>query len=250
MEEFDATSGVVAVLQARMYSRRVPGKPLRPLGDATVLEQVIRRMRATRFGARLVVATSDDPSDTPIRELCAMQNIACFAGSRKDVLDRIISAARAFDATLVVRCTLNNVLLDPRMFDACPIYALRSDMDYVLVNRLPEGVTVDAMPIRTLHRIADMTTDARHREAVVSFVHANPDFFERARLPAPPRLARPDIRLALETEDDYRFLKRLYADVVPRANGLINLEDAIAYSDTVRPTVTIYPLSEALRRAA
>ncbi len=234
MEETFDTSGVITVLQARMSSRRLPGKPLLPLGEATVLEQVIRRIRAARFGARLVVATSDHPTDIPIRELCAAQDLPCFAGSLDDVLDRVVCAARMFDATVVVRCTLNNVLLEPRLFDACPIYALSSGMDYILVNRLPQGVTVDAMPMRTLTRVAEAMHDVPHREEIAEFVQANPEHFERALLPSPPRFARPDLRFALETEVDYRALFRLYTEVAPRANGLIQLEDAIAYCDAPR----------------
>ncbi|HZP81038.1 MAG TPA: hypothetical protein VFB21_05340 [Chthonomonadaceae bacterium] len=229
MEETLTETGIVAVVLARMRSRRLPGKPLLPLGEAPVLEQVTRRVRASRFGKNLVVATSNEPSDAPLRDFCAARDLYCFAGSADNVLERMIQAARMFEANLVIRCTLNNVLLDPQMLEACVVYARRSGMDYVTVGRLPVGAAVEAMPLRTLNRLAAYPFDAPIQDFRAALC-AHAEAFDPAVLPSPPRLCRPDLSLALETEADYRFLSRLYAEVPARANGLIHLEDAIAYA--------------------
>lgn len=229
MEETLAETGIVAVVLARMRSRRLPGKPLLPLGDAPVLEQVTRRVRASRFGKNLVVATSNDPSDAPIRDYCAARDLYCLAGSAENVLERTIQAARMFEANLVIRCTLNNALLDPQMLEACVVYARQAGMDYVTVGRLPVGAAVEAIPLRTLNRLAAYPFDAPIKD-FRALLCAHAEEFEPALLPSPPRLCRPNLRLALETEEDYRFLSRLYAEVPARADGLIHLEDAIAYA--------------------
>ncbi|HZO90978.1 MAG TPA: hypothetical protein VFB38_21820 [Chthonomonadaceae bacterium] len=230
MEEIMHATGIVAIVPARMQSYRLPGKPLLRLGKTTALEQVLRRVRAAQFGANVAVATSEHPSDRPIRELCADIGVPCFTGSPDDVFERVLHAARMVEAQIVAHCTLNNVLLDPKMLDACVRYALDSGMDYVTVSRLPLGTATAAMPLRTLRRAAGLAAESREREQIHAFLSARRDLFEVAQLPPPPRLTCPDLRLALETEEDYRFLSRLYAEVRPRKDGLIHLEDAIAYA--------------------
>lgn len=231
MDEILDDSGVVTVLQAHMRSRCLPGLPLLALGDSTVLGQIIQRIRSARFGQKLVVVTSHDADDAPLRDWCAEQGVVCFSGDPDDALDRILRAAEAHNARIVIRCLDSQPLLDPKMLDASARYAIDSGMDYVIVARLPEGVAAEAIPLRTLQRTYEMTNDAQHREAVTSFASSHLEYFERAFLPPPMRLARQDVRLALETEEDYHFLSHLYAEVSPADNGLIRVEDAIAFAD-------------------
>ena len=70
-----------------------------------------------------------------------------------------------------------------------------------------------------------LTDEPLYREQVTTYTTLRPDLFERAHLPPPPRLSRPDLRLALETEQDYWFLKRLYEEVAPDAEGILRVED-------------------------
>lgn len=231
MEENRDMSRVVTIVQARMSSRQLPGKPMLPLGDSTVLEQVVRRIQAAQFGGNFLVITSNEESDRPIRELCQARRFPCYAGNHPDELERLLGAARLSRAEIVVRCLVNSPLLDPKMLDACARYALDSGMDYITVARLPQGVTSEAIPLHTLLRTAEMTNDPRHREEITTFAAANLDLFDRAYLPPPMRLARKDVRLLLETEEDYAALSRLYKLVPPRSNGLLSVEDCIAAMD-------------------
>lgn len=231
MEDIQEETGVLTIVQARMNSKRLPGKTLLPLGNATVLEQTIHRIRAARFGQHFLVATSDDPADQPIRDLCASRGFPYFAGSQHDVLDRILRAAQSRNAQIIARCFACNPLLDPKMLDACARYALDSGMDYITVARLPVGVTSEAIPFRALLRTAEMTDDPSDREGVTTFALNHLELFERAFLPPPLRLARQDVRLTLETEEDYQRLLSIYNAVAPSVGGLIRVEDAIAYLD-------------------
>jgi spore coat polysaccharide biosynthesis protein SpsF (cytidylyltransferase family) len=148
------------------------------------------------------------------------------------MLANVLIAARSQEARTVIRVLDNQPLLDPRMLDACARYALDSGMDYVRVARLPGGVSAEAMLVRTLERSASLTQDAGDRANVTSFALSHPEMFERAFLPPPQRLARPDLNLALNSEADYALLGRLFREVPACMNGLIRLEDAIAWTDT------------------
>ncbi len=249
MIDLNGMQGVVTVIQARLNSSRLPGKILLPLGDATVLEHVIRRIRVGLNGP-IVLALPQGESNSALHEICRQHNIPCVMGSSADVLDRVLSAARQYEAKIVVRCQASNPLLDPKMLWASARYALDSNMDLVTVARLPMGVATEAMPIQTLERIARLTQKAEYREQVTTFTSARPDLFERAHLPPPPRLSRPDLRMTLETEADYWFLKRLYEEVTPDANGLLRVEDCIAHIDTDADLRHHSPDSFAVVRAA
>lgn len=231
MEETREPSRVVTIIQARMNSSRLPNKPLLPLGNATVLEQVVRRVRAARYGAGFLIALSDDPADRLLHDFCTQRGFPCFVGSPDNVLHRVIHAARSVQAEFVVLCPVSRPLLDPRMLDACGRYALESGMDYITVARLPEGVTSEAIPLRTLERTAELTTNLLHLEHPASFASSHPELFDRAFLPPPMRLARQNIRFTLENEVDYHALARIYAEVPPRQNGLIGIEEAIRFMD-------------------
>lgn len=231
MNDKSVMPGVVTVIQARLNSCRLPGKVLLPLGKATVLEQVIRRVQAAKLNGPIVMALPAGEFNHYLRGICREYDIPCVTGSASDVLDRVLGAAREYKAQYVVRCQANNPLLDPKMLWASARYAVDSNMDLVTVARLPIGVATEAVPMRTLERIASLTQRPDYREEVTTYTSARPDLFERAHLPPPPRLSRPDLRMTLETEDDYWFLKRLYAEVAPDANGLLRVDDCIAYID-------------------
>jgi spore coat polysaccharide biosynthesis protein SpsF len=223
--------GVITVIQARTNARRLPGKVMLPLGGITVLEQVIRRAQASGLNGPIVVAVPDGEEDQGLRNLCNEFDIPYFVGSETDVLERILNTAHAYEARIVVRCQASHPLLDPKMLWASARYAYDSGMDYVTVARLPEGVACEAVPVRTLEMIAKLTNEPMFREQVTTYTSLRPDLFERAHLPPPPRLSRPDLHLALETEQDYWFLKRLYEEITPDANGILHLDDVIAAID-------------------
>ena len=132
---------VVAVVQARMTSRRLPGKVLTPLAGSPVLGLVVGRLRrATRID-EVVVATSTDPSDDPVAAWCAQPGIRCHRGSLDDVLDRFLGAARASGATHVVRITADCPLIDPDLVDRVIAQALAEDLDYCgLAGEFPDGL--------------------------------------------------------------------------------------------------------------
>lgn len=231
MEEMQDLSGVLTVVQARTNAYRLPGKVMLPLGDTTVLEHVIRRAQASGVNGPVVVALPEGNEDRALRNLCRELDVPHVAGSEEDVLARILSAVQEYEARIVVRCQASHPLLDPKMLWASARYAYDSGMDYVTVARLPIGAASEALPVRTLERIAQCTDAPRYREEVTTFTSTRPDLFERAHLPPPPRLSRPDLRLCLEDEDDYWFLKRLYEEITPGENGLLDLADVIAHID-------------------
>ena len=108
---------VIAIIQARMSSTRLPGKVLLPLANKPVLAHVVDRLSYSRLIEKIVVATSIDSSDDPIADFCYQQNWLCYRGSLEDVLDRYYQTATQFDASAVVRITADCPVIDPVVVD-------------------------------------------------------------------------------------------------------------------------------------
>src|SRR5215218_1621886 len=114
-----ARAKIVAVLQARFTSSRLPGKVLQPILGTPMLFRQIERIRRAGELDGLVVATSTDPSDDPLAEQCRAHGVEVSRGSLDDVLSRIIDAAGPHQPDAVVRLTGDCPLTDWTVIDAC-----------------------------------------------------------------------------------------------------------------------------------
>ena len=115
--ETELSHPVTAIIQARMSSSRLPGKVLRPIAGAPMLQWVVERTRRAATLDQVVVATTNDPSDDPLAEYCQQQAIPFYRGNLYVVLDRYYQAARYFNAAAVVRITADCPLIDPQVVD-------------------------------------------------------------------------------------------------------------------------------------
>src|ERR1700685_1207322 len=96
---------VVAIIQARMGSTRLPGKVLKDLAGQTVLARVVNRTRRATLLDEVVIATTLEPADDVIVDECVRVQVPCFRGDETDVLDRYYRAAQKFSADAIVRIT-------------------------------------------------------------------------------------------------------------------------------------------------
>jgi spore coat polysaccharide biosynthesis protein SpsF len=161
---------VVAVIQARMGSTRLPGKVLMDIAGAPMLSRVVDRARAARRVTEVRVACSDQPADDPIAAWCAVVGVAVTRGPEADVLTRYRIAAAAAAAEVVVRLTADCPLLDPATIDNV-IGALGDGdpADYaanVLERSYPRGLDVEAFSIEALLRMDRLGQSAAAREHV------------------------------------------------------------------------------------
>ncbi len=108
---------VIAIIQARMSSSRLPGKVLMDIGGKPMLARVIDRSSRAKWVDQVVVATTTEAEDTPIVSFCRQADIPCYRGSHFDVLDRYYQAAKRFQADVIVRITADCPLIDPQLID-------------------------------------------------------------------------------------------------------------------------------------
>jgi spore coat polysaccharide biosynthesis protein SpsF (cytidylyltransferase family) len=204
---------VVAIVQARMTSTRLPGKVLVDLAGAPMLERVVQRAADASLVDGVVVACSDRPADDPIAAWCARAGVTAFRASESDVLGRFVGAATAAGADLVVRLTADCPFLDPAVIDLV-VGALIADpqLDYaanVLERSFPRGLDVEAFTRDALGRMDRLGRSPASREHVTIGPRLeHPEAFRCRSIRAEHDDS--DLRWTVDTPVDLEFARAAY----------------------------------------
>lgn len=171
---------VLAILQARMSSTRLPNKVTKPIMGQPMILRQIERIRRSKKIDRLILATSTNKSDDVLADLCVQNNIECFRGSLDDVLDRFYQGARQTDPDHVVRLTGDCPLTDPALIDDIIGFHIDGGFDYTsnaLEPSFPDGLDVEVMTIGCLKQAWAEASLPSQREHVSLFIYQKPERF-------------------------------------------------------------------------
>ncbi len=227
-------SSTICFIQARMGSKRLPGKVMKPLAAGRpVLWHVVGRVRRARKADAAVVATSILPEDDRIAEFCEKEKIPVFRGDEQDVLSRFTDAARAYDAGIVVRITADCPLVDSGVIDALIAQFSDGNFDYLSnahpVRVHPQGFDVELCLLGALERAYREATDAYDREHVMPFFYRNPNLFRiGACLLKGAGQSALKYNLSIDTEEDFKRIQAIYAGLY-RQNNCFTLEDVLHF---------------------
>lgn len=207
---------IVAIVQGRMTSKRLPGKILLDLGGQPMLARVLQRVRRSRLIDQLVMATTVDSSDDPVAEFCRQRGYACFRGNLFDVLDRYYQAARHFNVDVVVRITADCPVIDPLEIDRTVQAFLDADVDFA-ANRLPPpfkrttpiGTDTEVVKFAALERAWKEASEKYEREHVMPYFYDQPGRFKTLVLDHEPDLGH--LRWTVDTPEDLEVLRQIYA---------------------------------------
>jgi len=220
---------IVAVIQARMGSTRLPGKVLRPIAGEPLLWHIVHRLKKSRLIEEIAVATSTNPLDDAIAEFCKAQNIRVVRGPENDVLARFARAAELLDADIIVRVSSDAPFIDADFIDHLLTAMIDQGGDYVLLEdgAITAHEGVDPLTRRALDKLMmDAAGDPVAREHVTGYFKLHPDFVKIARAPAYPRLASACGRLTVDTPDDLAFVEAVHARMAANA-GEASLGDLL-----------------------
>lgn len=202
---------MVAIVQARMTSTRLPGKVLEPIAGRPALELQLERLTGAAQPAEVVVATSDDASDDSIEELASRRGLRAIRGPLADVLERYRLAAEHTEADAVVRLTGDCPLIDPALVDDCVERWRGSEADYVAnviePRTFPVGMDTEVLSAAALRVAAQEAGDPYDREHVTPFVRSRPERFPQIAIRHEPSLA--NVRVTLDTAEDLAYLRAL-----------------------------------------
>lgn len=174
---------VVALVQARMTSTRLPGKVMLNLAGRPMLQWVFDRLAQCRTLDEVCLATTDQPNEDVLAEYAARRGWPCFRGSLEDVLDRYYHAAAARRADVVVRVTSDCPLIDPATVDAvvAAFLARQPDVDYasnIIPQRtFPRGLDVEVFRRAALETAWREDANPAWREHVTTYIIRHPEQF-------------------------------------------------------------------------
>jgi spore coat polysaccharide biosynthesis protein SpsF len=224
---------VIAIIQGRMTSSRLPGKILADIAGQPMLQRVFIRTSRAGTVTETIFATTTDASDDPVAEYCKFSGIPFTRGSLYDVLDRYYQAAKQAKADVVVRITADCPVIDPALIDDVvnTVTGEQSSVDFA-ANRLPPpwnrtypiGLDTEVCTFAALERAWKEAKEPQHRE------HVMPYFYEGVKLITDNRLLQTgpsprgfniallhhttdfgDYRWTVDTPEDLEFMRQIYS---------------------------------------
>ena len=202
---------VVAIIQARMRSTRLPGKVLKDLGGRTVLAKVISRVRCATLVNSVVVATTKKNVDDPIVHQCERLEVDVFRGDEDDVLDRYYHAAQLKQATAIVRITADCPLIDPEIMDKTIRAFMNDQPDYAsntLERTYPRGLDIEVATFAALEQAWRDARESYQRVHVTPYLYQNPQLFKLLSVKGEEDYSR--YRWTLDTTEDLEFLRAVF----------------------------------------
>lgn len=208
---------ILAILQARVSSSRLPGKVLLPLLGQPMLARQLERVRRATLIDQLVVATSADSADDPLALLCEQAGTACYRGQLDDVLDRFYQAALPYRPDYVVRLTGDCPLADPALIDRVIGSCLDSGCDYlsntIAPATFPDGLDVEVMRFSALELAWREAQLGSQREHVTPFIYQHPERFRIEQFSNPVDLSA--LRWTVDEPADFELVRIIYEALYP-----------------------------------
>ena len=216
------------IIQARSNSSRLPGKMLMPFcGNQTILDIIINSLISVFDPGDVVLATTNNTSDDALVEIAQKMNVKVFRGDEQDVLKRFIDSADKFTADVIVRVCADNPFLQAESIRGLLNHFDASKMDYLsfkMKDNTPVikshlGMYAEIVSISALKKVAQLTTDKTYREHVTNYIYSNPDIFKVEFLSLPYEIGRRnDVRLTIDTKEDFLLGQEIYSEIVPRTD--------------------------------
>lgn len=206
---------VVAVVQARMGASRLPNKMMLWLHGLPVIEWIYRRVSQSRCIDKVVFALPETLADNVLADYLTRLGATVFRGSEEDVLGRMVAAARAYGAGTVVRVCADNPFVSGSEIDRLIDFFATDAYDYAYNhipsnNRYPDGLGAEIASMQVMEMLQREAVGTAQREHVFNHLWDNPGKFSVGTCdPLEEALAHPELKLDLDTADDYAALLRL-----------------------------------------
>lgn len=233
---------IVAVIQGRLGSTRLPGKVLMPLGGQPMIAQIVRRLKTASELDEVIIATADNAANRPLVDFAREAGLPVFAGEEEDLTDRFLKAGQEYGADALLRVTADCPFADPALADqlAAAYKQQAGEIDFLANNRpasYPHGLDMEIISMTALERLWREETDPFKREwFTLNFcdLEGNAQNSYRCRnLPAPGPL--PHLRLTIDYAEDMEMARRVFAEL-DTPDTIFGLDDILELIDA-RPEI-------------
>ena len=203
-----------AIVQARMGSKRLPGKSLAKVyKNFSLLEMVLLRVLESKKLDLVILATSEEENCKPLELISSRYDIATVRGSEKDVLSRFVIAIERFKPDVVIRICADNPLIDPEEISKLVVFFEENNFDYAANNTpecgLPDGLGCEIVKANLLMSIAQRIHGQIYREHVTNYITDHQCDFNIGWLRSKQELWHPDLRLDIDYPEDLEKIRAL-----------------------------------------
>ena len=209
---------IVAIVQARMGSTRLPNKVMKPIGGTPMIELLLTRLVRAKEVDQVIVATSVDERNLPLVEHVRKLSYACEQGSENDVLDRYVQAAKKYQADVVVRITGDCPLVDPNLVDEAIRQFKTNNVDYFCNTNpptYPDGLDIEVFTFKALEQASQETADPFDREHVTPYLRKPGKFKTAAMLHSEDLSA---LRWTVDEPADFVVIEKVFQHFHPRTD--------------------------------
>jgi len=218
---------VLAIIQARYNSKRLPGKVAKQINNKTILEFLIKRLSKSKYITKIVVACSKDKNDKVLINICKKLGIDYFAGSENDVLDRFYKTAIKFKSKHIVRITGDCPLIDSEIVDNVIINFFTKNVDYATNANpptFPDGLDVEIFKFSALKESYLKAKTIFEREHVTPYIINNKKF-KKFNLKNTKDYSF--LRLTLDEKEDFILIEKIIKNF--KKNIYFNLKNILHF---------------------
>ena len=206
---------IIALVQARLGSIRLPEKVLRQIQNKPLIELLLARLSCSTELDEIVVATSEEPQNTELQLFVESLGFQCTRGSEIDVLNRFYKSAKHLNADVVVRITGDCPLIDSKIVDQCIQGFRDANVDYfsnIDPSTFPDGLDVEVMSFNSLERANAEADSAFDREHVTTYIR-NSDNFLKSSMQHTEDLS--NLRWSVDEPEDLSVVTKIFQHFLP-----------------------------------
>lgn len=229
-----------AIVEARMGSKRLPGKVMMTVGGNPLLQYQLQRLSSCDLIDTMVVATPTGDENAPIWDFCDQMKVRCIRGPEDDVMSRVLQAALETKTDVICETTADCPLIDPEIVDLCLGYFICGDWHFVgndHPHTWPKGMDCRVFKTSTLAQVNELVKgderEAYWREHVSPFIYDREDTpYKCLNLTAPDDCTYPQLNLSVDTREDFRRVAHVI-EALHTGNALFGVRDALQYLATL-----------------
>jgi len=210
---------ILGIIQARMNSKRLPGKVLKEINGKPLLSYLYERVASSKLIDKVAIATSSDKSSLPIVKFAERHKIDVFAGSENDLTDRLYMTVKTFGGDTVVRITGDCPLVDPEVIDKIVRFYLDNEDKYDFVSNTvkptyPDGLDAEVFPFSTIEKAYCEIKDPFWREWVTSYILEHPETYRIGNVENDRDLS--NLRWTVDYKEDFDFAASVFRELYPK----------------------------------
>ena len=201
------------IIQARMGSKRLPGKIMKSIENKPILFYMINQIKKSKLYNEIIICTSKKKKNDVVRKFCKNNKIICFSGDENNLVKRYYLAAKKFNIDIIVRLTADCPLIDPVVIDLCINKFLSKKYDFVantsppVNSTYPDGMDVEVFSFKTLEQVNLNCKSKNDLEHVTPYIWRKKKKFKQLKLNLEKNFSH--LRLTLDYQEDYTLIKKI-----------------------------------------